>query len=163
MIGGRGLPHPGGRRQARRAAALAVGLLSLSAIAQGTQLPERIVPTRSDPDFGDATGPLRTLLLEQAPLAGPQHFCVIGYTHGRDKIAYVHWRERHKLITWWGGYDPRYRDEAIVRSNRQLDLDTDVVPTEKDIGGSTYLVTRAWVRRKLSDCAAHGTRYVVAA
>lgn len=41
-----------------------------------------------------------------------------------------------------------------------IDLNEDVVPTEKDIGGSTYLVTRAWVHKRMRD-ALNGDERVV--
>ncbi|PXA98052.1 hypothetical protein DMC47_10695 [Nostoc sp. 3335mG] len=121
-----------------------------------------IIPTATDPDFGDATPALRKLIAAARPRAiGPQHFCIIGYRYGHNKIAWVHWRERRRLIFWRGGSDPEYRSDAIVNSRRQLDLDKDVVPTDADIGSSTYLISRTWLDEKLGDCAAKGTRYVV--
>ncbi|MEN3745774.1 hypothetical protein TPR58_01245 [Sphingomonas sp. HF-S3] len=72
-----------------------------------------------------------------------------------------HVREQRRLIFWRGGSDPDYRIDSIVDSNRQLDLNKDVVPTDADIGSSTYLISRTWLDRKLRDCAAKGTRYVV--
>lgn len=147
--------------------------LSLAIIAIGCQAaspanaidpPVSIIPTASDPDFGDATPALRKLVAAAKPKAiGPQHFCIIGYRgNGGDKIAWVHWRERRRLIFWFGGSDPEYRSDPIVDSNRQLDLDKDVVLTDADVGSSTYLISQPWLDRKLRDCAAKGKRYVVA-
>lgn len=92
-----------------------------------------------------------------------QHFCVIPYNRREGgRYAIVHWEERRRLILW-GGADPGHEVEALTHSRRVLDLDKDVVATEKDIGGSTYLVTRAWVEETLRDCRAFGFRYAVAA
>ncbi len=146
--------------------------LSLMTIATGGQAMAQsddgdeagtIIPTATDPDFGDATPALRKLIAAARPKAiGPQHFCIIGYIgNGGEKIAWVHWRERRRLIFWRGGSDPEYRGDSIVDSNRQLDLDNDVVPTDADIGSSTYLISRTWLDETLRDCAAEGTRYVV--
>jgi hypothetical protein len=122
-----------------------------------------IFDTRTDPDFGDAVPALRKLLAEAAPpIVGPQHFCVVGYRSAAgDEGAWVHWRERRTLIFWLGGGDPEYAAEAIVRSRRNLNLDRDVVATEADLAGSTYLVTKAWVAKTLADCAAKGAQYTV--
>ena len=42
-----------------------------------------------------------------------------------------------------------------------LDLRTDVVRTERDINGSTFLVTRAWVNDVLRHCAKDGAEVVL--
>ena len=155
----------------RRAMQIMFGL-SLAAVAMRCQAarpadrsdpPGTIIPTATDPDFGDATPALRKLVAAAKPKAtGPQHFCIIGYRgNGGDKIAWVHWSERRRLIFWFGGSDPEYRSDSIVDSNRQLDLDKDVVPTDADVGSSTYLISRLWLDRRLRDCAAKGKRYVV--
>ncbi|PXA98053.1 hypothetical protein DMC47_10700 [Nostoc sp. 3335mG] len=146
--------------------------LSLMTIATGGQAmaqsddsdePGTIIPTATDPDFGDATPALRKLIAAARPRAiGPQHFCIIGYIgNGGSKIALVHWRERRRLIFWLGGSDLDYRSDSIVDANRQLNLDKDVVPTDADVGSSTYLISQTWLDKKLRDCAANGTRYVV--
>jgi hypothetical protein len=38
------------------------------------------------------------------------------------------------------------------RTKARIDLDTDVVPTPDDIGGSTYLVDKPWVDAIVADC-----------
>jgi hypothetical protein len=73
----------------------------------------------------------------------------------------VHWRERRRLIFWFGGSDPEYRSGSIAESHRQLDLDQDVVATEAEVGSSTYLISRPWLDGKLRDCAAKDERYAV--
>ncbi len=113
---------------------------------------------RGDSGFGDATPALRALVAGTEPRPrGPQHFCAIGYRGSEGPNAWVHWREGNRLIFWIGGSS----DEALLRSNRSLDLKTDVVATEADVAGSTYLVTRAWVAAKLADCAAKGDHYTI--
>ncbi|MEN3745771.1 hypothetical protein TPR58_01230 [Sphingomonas sp. HF-S3] len=156
----------------RQALRMMCGLSLMTVVATGGEAaaqsddsdePGTIIPTATDPDFGDATPALRKLIAAARQRAiGPQHFCIIGYIgDGGDKIALVHWRERRRLIFWLGGSDPEYRSDSIVNSRRQLDLDKDVVPTDADVGSSTYLISRTWLDRKLRDCAAKGARYVV--
>ncbi len=50
--------------------------------------------------------------------------------------------------------DMRIDDAALgwYRTKARIDLDTDVVPTAEDIGGSTYLVDRPWVDRVIAAC-----------
>ncbi|RYH53524.1 MAG: hypothetical protein EON54_13655 [Alcaligenaceae bacterium] len=48
--------------------------------------------------------------------------------------------------------------EALAKS---VNLATDVVESEEQIAGSTYLVDRAWVNRTLSNCKKAGRTVVV--
>jgi hypothetical protein len=111
---------------------------------------------RSDPAYGDATPALRALV---AGTKGPQHFCAIAYRGPEGMNAWVHWREGNRLIYWPGGAS----SESLRYSPRNLDLAKDVVASEADVAGSTYLVTKAWVAAKLSDCAARGDHYTISA
>ena len=113
---------------------------------------------RSDSALGDATPALRMLVAQTEPRPkGPQHFCAIAYRGPEGVNAWVHWREGNRLILWLGGG----AEDALLHSNRNLDLAADVVATEADVAGSTYLVTRAWVAGKLADCAAKGDQYTI--
>lgn len=119
--------------------------------------------TRADPAFGDATTALRALVsaTPSAP-TGENHFCVVGYRlDGGDTQAWVHWQEANRLILWEGSADPAFAADTIRMSRRNLDLATDVVDSEADIAGSTYLVTRAWVAEVMADCTARGTQYAI--
>ena len=119
--------------------------------------------TRADPQFGDARPALRVYLAQQRPRwRAPQHFCVVGYVQpSGTRSAQVHWREGSRLILWEGASDPAFARDAIKSSRRDLDLSRDVVADEAAVAGSTYLVTRAWVRKVLTDCAAKGIRYTI--
>jgi hypothetical protein len=119
---------------------------------------------RRDPAFGDARKAIARFLASAVPRPrGPQHFCVVGYNDGESRRAWVHWREGKALILWEGSADPVHADDALILSRRQLDLNTDVVPTSADIAGSTYRIDRLWLDRTLADCAARGTHYAVTA
>ncbi len=51
--------------------------------------------------------------------------------------------------------DDMSNDDAALgwyRTKARIDLDTDVVPTAEDVGGSTYLVDRPWVDRVIAAC-----------
>ena len=119
---------------------------------------------RADPAFGDATPAIERLLADTAsPSKGVQHFCAIGYRGAEGAVAWVHWREAGRLILWLGKGDGSAAADALVHSNRDLDLNTDVVATESDLAGSTYRVTRAWVATKLEECAQKGDQYAISA
>ena len=117
---------------------------------------------RSDPAFGDATPAINRLVAEAEPRPiGAQHFCAIAYRGAGGTVAWVHWREADRLIVWYGNGGGIAAADALLRSNRNLDLKTDVVADEASIAGSTYLVTRAWVVTKLADCAVKGDHYTI--
>lgn len=105
----------------------------------------------------------RWLARRPHPPRGLQHFCVVGYRfEDGSTLAWVHWQEGRMLLLWEGS-DPEAREDALVRSRRQLSLDTDVVPTEDEVHGSTYLLTKPWVDALLADCARAGFRYTAKA
>jgi hypothetical protein len=120
--------------------------------------------TRSDRDFGDPSVALLELLRQQKIHSSKaQTFCVVGYQNSEqtEKRAWVLWSEGHKIILWSGATDPASAKTAIARSRRILDLRKDVVASEADIKGSTYLVSRGWVERLSSDCALRGEKYQI--
>jgi hypothetical protein len=136
-------------------------LLLLAGPASAQDATDAFFDTRKAEHFGDARLPLREYLRTKLPLKqNHHHFCVIGY-QGADKSrrAWVHWREGAQLMLWSGFTDPQYRRDSIRQSRRQLDLKTDVVKTEEEVAGSTYLVTQAWVTKVMGDCEKGGAKY----
>lgn len=51
----------------------------------------------------------------------------------------------------------------MIGSKRILDLTRDVVATEAAVNGSTYLVTKAWVKEQQKKCAEFGTEVRITA
>jgi hypothetical protein len=83
------------------------------------------------------------------------NFCIVGYKDEAGTVtAWVHWVERNALIFW----EP---PEPLAQSRRYLDLRRDVVASDDQLKGSTYLVTKPWVKRLLADCKAVGSPYVI--
>src|ERR1022692_1410126 len=120
--------------------------------------------TRLNAAFGEATAALREFLRAQhLHNHRTQHFCIAGYqsANGDDRRAWIHWTEGRKIVLWRGASNPQSAKTSIARSRVVTDLTKDVVPTEADIKGSTYLVTQAWVDRVLSDCLQRGAKYEV--
>ncbi len=141
---------------------LAIGGLAVCHVfAQGAG--SRFFNTKWDKSFGYARPALNKYLDAQPPLKQErQHFCIVGYDNGQNvKQAYVYWREGQKLILWEGTRLPEYAAESIVNSRSQLDLTKDVVKSEADIAGSTYLVTEAWVASIKNDCKKKGAKYSI--
>lgn len=87
------------------------------------------------------------------------HFCIVGYKDASDgATAWVHWVEGKALILW----EPASEDPLpLLASRRYLNLQRDVVASEKDLRGSTYLVTKTWVNMVLADCTSVGDRYTI--
>jgi len=89
------------------------------------------------------------------------HFCVIGYRDpGGHDFAWVLWEEGKALILWEAVKDPSSA-RPLAASRRFLRLDRDVVATEEDLKGSTYLVTKAWLDKVTGDCDAHGDKLTI--
>jgi hypothetical protein len=107
---------------------------------------------RADPDFGSYRQVLKPLAKKYRP-GRENDFCIVGYRLPEEtRIAWVIWKQRNELILWEAG------ETDLDISRRKLDLKKDVVGSASEIGGSTYLVTKAWVDGLLQDCASHGTR-----
>jgi hypothetical protein len=91
-------------------------------------------------------------------------FCVVGYQKSVDdkqKYAWVYWREQNAMVLWESWVKPQYTESSLTDSRRYLDLSKDVVDSESDLHGSTYLVTAQWVNRIKIDCARHGDQFVI--
>ena len=92
------------------------------------------------------------------------HFFVLRKKNGKD---WIYWREGRLL--WATDLAPYYEqkgpteiraravwDLRLRTPTKPIDLDTDVVPTSTDIGGSTYLVTRDFVADIVYECVLDG-------
>jgi hypothetical protein len=84
-------------------------------------------------------------------------FCVVGQKDSRSIQAYVYWPTEQKLILW---VPHLYDDEALVTSDRYLDLKRDVVEGD-DVHGSTYMVTRSFVNAAVEACREHGDKFTI--
>ena len=73
----------------------------------------------------------------------------------------VHWKQERLLYTF-GAADDKYGiTDLNIFHSAPLDLRKDVVATRKDIGSSTYLVTKAWVTDVLRHCKDSGTQFTI--
>lgn len=114
-----------------------------------------VFDVKADKDFTRFRQPLATFLRERHARL-PAKVCVLGEQHADGtKSAWVIWRAGHTMLLWDGG------DAAMASSRRLLDLHDDVVATEADVNGSTYLVTRAWVAQQQARCNARGTAVIL--
>lgn len=137
--------------------ALIIGILLLVAcatlVAQGTS--DTTFDITSDEDFKNYHDVIRNFL-NKHPSTAANDFCIVGYV-ARDssKQAWILWRQGRKIILWERG------EMDLNFSRRTIDLRTDVVNTDSDLHGSTYLVTKAWVDNLTTICEKVGTKLSV--
>src|SRR6266436_5376745 len=128
-------------------------LCTLASSAQ-TARPEttyKVFDVASDPEFQDYKRIVTEYVYKDKP-ASASDICLVGYLeHGNVKIAWVIWHQRRQIILWEGQDD-------LNSSRRIIYLKKDVVPTENDLHGSTYLVTKAWVKQVTTDCSNAGVK-----
>jgi hypothetical protein len=87
------------------------------------------------------------------------HFCIVGIRAEGDYFAEVFWRENNTLTLWETG-DPD-DVESLLLSRRVWNLKKDVVPSQKDIGFSTYLITQQEVDQTLAACNKTGKQFTI--
>ncbi|MFZ5636111.1 MAG: hypothetical protein ACOY82_05935 [Pseudomonadota bacterium] len=132
-------------------------------ISQVEMSPKPVVAhsVRSHPHFR-CVFKLLERVVEDAGVHAPQRLYV-GPLEQSDSgaLVRVYWPQDNAilLVDWpasCGEEDLRIDDAALgwYRTKARIDLDTDVVPTPEDIGGSAYLVDRTWVDRVIADCRA---------
>ena len=144
------------------AAALACAASGSTMAASQVEASPKPVATRSvqsDPHFRCVVALLERIV-EDAGARGPQRLYV-GPLEPSDAGGFVrvYWPQDKAilLIDWPASCreeDLRIDDAALgwYRTKARIDLDTDVVPTPVDIGGSSYLVDRGWVDRVMAAC-----------
>ncbi|GKT22930.1 hypothetical protein [Acidovorax sp. SUPP3334] len=57
-----------------------------------------------------------------------------------------------------GTMDPETEGRMLAHATGTVDIKTDVVPTDADVGTSTFLVSRPWVDHMLAQCRRVGTQ-----
>lgn len=104
----------------------------------------------SDPHFASYEAVVREYV-RRSGIKRASDVCVVGFVHAdQSRSAWVVWLEGDRIVLWEEG------DGGLDRSRRTLDLTADVVATEDDVHGSTYLVTRVWVSDLTATCARAG-------
>ncbi len=142
-----------GLKTACRAASMAILIAApRPAAAQGADW----VSIRTIPAFADVQAQLQTLVNINARQS-TNRFCVVARRDGGILEAEVYWATEDKLILW---LPHLYDNEALVDSNRDLDLRRDVVPGN-DVHGSTYEITQADADAILTACRRHGDQFVI--
>jgi hypothetical protein len=142
---------------------LALTLISLSlfsprslAAQAASQAPgAKAFDITSDPDFKDYKQVVTRFAEKHRPRK-ENSFCIIGFSAEDTKSAWVLWHEGGEIILWEGGDD-------LDVSRRIVHLKSDVVATEGEVHGSTYLVTKSWVDELSKSCDRTGLKVRVGA
>jgi hypothetical protein len=130
---------------------VAINTSAAQVTASQVAVPE-VFDIATDPDFFPYRQPLVDFFKTQR-VQKINNICILGerYADG-TRSAWIIWHEGGKMILWDGNNEP------MSASRRILDLVHDVVPHTADIKGSTYLVTRSWVRQLKMRCEKFGTK-----
>ncbi len=148
--------------------AVSAGASTSMADAARPSAPAQATPIARKPQFRCVAALLQRIV-DDARSRSRQRLYISPVERGDGGGAFVrvYWPQQRAilLIDWpatCGDEDLRIDDAALgwYRTKARIDLDTDVVPTPEDIGGSTYLVDRAWVDRVIAACRA-GHRLVI--
>jgi hypothetical protein len=133
-------------------------------LAQRTPMDGAVRAFYRDQDYAYPLPALREVVAEKAKhrrntfYVSPVHY----FNHGASN-AVVYWKEGRSLILWEPerSATSQGRRHELVWSRRFLSLDKDVVPTLADVGGSTFLLTKAMARRMIRECVRNGQKFVV--
>jgi hypothetical protein len=129
------------------------GLAAMTALLVTVDVSAQSAPVyfklSSNPQF-DKYRPALVDYLRGEHFGKPTRFCLFGSKDNSGAIATVIWLDGQRIIDWGGN------DSTLAESNSVVNLKTDVVPTERDLHGSTYLVTRKWVSEQLVLCKRNG-------
>jgi hypothetical protein len=99
--------------------------------------------------------------------SGENNFCVIGYQSTDYQVAEIYWKQKDEIISWFPDVatsedeNDLLTDRIINLNQTTLDLKKDVVATEQEMNGSTYLVTQDWVDTVLNDCQKFGNQFLI--
>ncbi|MEA9822369.1 hypothetical protein VDF98_03650 [Xanthomonas campestris pv. raphani] len=172
------------------ALALAAASPAIAALspAQAASAPQTVPYPATDPSFSrpdaqrmPSRATLRAFLTETKRYARANTFCFVQRRLDRPETAdpgmsvlSMIWHEGKaiylvNLVRSGERYerdsamDPLTEGRLLASSTDAVDLTTDVVPTDEDVGTSTFLVSRSWVDRELSQCRRVGVQVRIAA
>ncbi|WCM93876.1 hypothetical protein M5C99_03865 [Acidovorax sp. NCPPB 2350] len=130
--------------------------------------------SRPDPGRVPSRAMLRTFLAEMATNGQANTFCFVQRRLDRPDTAEpglsalsMIWYEGESIYLvnlvrpgqrYRSTVDPATLGHALAYSSGVVDLKTGVVPTDEDVGSSTFLVSRPWVDHMFAQCRRVGTQ-----
>jgi hypothetical protein len=83
----------------------------------------------------------------------PTSMCALGDSINDQQQVWFIWQDGKKIILW------DEQDMPMAASRRIINIPRDVVPKQSDVKGSTYKVTKNWVKDLTVRCAKHGMTF----
>lgn len=130
-------------------------VVTIAVLATGVFTQTKAVNGRSvlgHPDYTHLTEALQELVDEKAKNRKNIFFVSrVVEKDSRPSFAWVYWPQANKIILLEPkkGFAPKY---DLLWSRRYLDLKEDVVPTQADINGSIFLLSRDEAARIVASC-----------
>lgn len=110
-------------------------------------------PVHSHPNFAGIVATLKELAAREGRTRRNTFFIAdVWREDGRD-YSYAYWKEDKSIIILQLPLEKESASYDWLYGKARVDLETDVVPTQEDIGGSSFLVDREWVNKILKECA----------
>lgn len=130
----------------------------------------RRIPASQHPEYAHLLAALKGLALSEyakvySRNAKTNTFYIGNVSRSDESTEYtfVYWKEDKSIIDIFlpvpmidGNYNYGY-----LYTKLRTDLVKDVVPTEKDVGGSSFLVTKQWADAAVNDCKSSGDVFTV--
>lgn len=77
----------------------------------------------------------------------------------KEGYVYIYWMTGNSILIV-DIPSKRLENYYWYESKARIDLNTDVVPTADDIGGSTYLTSSDWVEERIKECL-NGKKFII--
>lgn len=128
---------------------------SSAAEAKTTTPTTTTFPLDSDPSFKHYRVAILRYLTSQKARSNAE-ICALGQESADGtRLAWVIWNAGRVMILWDGG------DQDLRHSRRIIRLNKDVVTSDADVLGSTYLVTKTWAHSQEERCEKFGTKVIL--
>ena len=104
-------------------------------------------PIRSHPNFSGIVATLKELVAREGKAKKNTFFIAAVRREGGRDYSYAYWKEDKSIIILHLPLEKESASYEWLYGKARVDLETDVVSTQEDIGGSSFLVDRAWVNK----------------
>lgn len=132
---------------------IASGLILLLCAGNVAAQNSRSTPVRSHPNFSGIVATLKELVAREGKARRNTFFIAdVRQEDGQD-YSYAYWKQDKSIIILHLPLEEESASYEWLYRKARVDLETDVVPTQEDVGGSSFLVDRAWVNKILKECA----------
>lgn len=124
-------------------------LCAATLLAQSSQS----TPIHSHPNFPSIVATLKELVAREGKVRRNTFFIADVRREGGREYSYACWKEDKFIIILHLPLEKESASYEWLYGKARVDLEKDVVPTREDIGGSSFLVDRAWVNKTLKECS----------